>query len=128
MAALAVMGLFMILFTAGANTLVQTLVPDELRGRVMGVYTLVFLGSTPIGSLLAGLLAGRLHSVPLALAGGSALSLLAIAVVWWRRPTARTLAGPGDVDRGRVADPARQREQGMAEAPRGAPSRSLAAR
>ena len=128
MAALAVMGLFMILFTAGANTLVQTLVPDGLRGRVMGVYTLVFLGSTPIGSLLAGLVAGRLHSVPLVLAGGSALSLLAIAVVWWRRPTARALAEPDDEDRRQVADAVRQREQGKAEASRGASSRSLAAR
>jgi hypothetical protein len=66
--------------------------------------------------------------VPLALAGGSALSLLAIAVVWWRRPAARALAEPGDEDRHRLADPARRREQGMAEASCGASSRSLAAR
>src|SRR2546423_480950 len=128
MGTLVVMGLCMILFLADANTLVQTLVPDGLRGRAMGVYTLVFLGSTPIGSLLAGLVAGRLHSVPLALAGGSALSLLAIAVVWWRRPAARALAEPGDEDGHRLADPARRREQGMAEASCGASSRALAAR
>jgi MFS family permease len=116
------------LFTAGANTLVQTLVPDELRGRVMGVYTLVFLGSTPIGSLLAGTVAAHFHSVSLALGGGSALSLLAIAVVWWRRPAARALAEPSDEDRRRLADPARQREQGMAETSRGTTGRSLVAR
>lgn len=96
MAALAVMGLFMILFLADANTLVQSLVPDALRGRVMGVYTLVFQGSTPFGSLLAGLIAARLHSVPIALAGGSAISLVAIAVVWWLRPATRALTGAAE--------------------------------
>jgi hypothetical protein len=37
-----------------ANALVQTAVSDELRGRVMGLYTLGFLGLMPIGALLAG--------------------------------------------------------------------------
>ncbi len=37
-----------------ANALVQTHVPDELRGRVMGIYTLVFFASTPLGSFIAG--------------------------------------------------------------------------
>lgn len=40
-----------------SNTLVQTMVPDELRGRVMAVYMLVFFGSSPFGSLQAGALA-----------------------------------------------------------------------
>src|SRR5256714_434749 len=128
MGTLVVMGLCMILFLADANTLVQTLVPDGLRGRAMGVYTLVFLGSTPIGSLLAGFVAGRLHSVPLALAGGSALSLLAIAVVWWRRPAARALAEAGDEDGHPPADPAPRRAPGTGAAPCGASSRALAAR
>ncbi len=43
-----------------ANSLVQTLVPDILRGRVMGVYTLTFFGLLPIGSLLMGILAEHL--------------------------------------------------------------------
>jgi MFS family permease len=128
MGTLSVMGLFMILFTAGANTLVQMLVPDGLRGRVMGVYTLVFLGSTPIGSLLAGLVAGRLHSVPLALAGGSALSLLAISVVWWCRPTARALAASGDDDRGQPPVSGDRGAPGMIAAPHSESSRTLAAR
>ena len=37
-----------------ANALVQGLVPDEVRGRVMGIYMLAFFGITPIGALLAG--------------------------------------------------------------------------
>ncbi len=40
-----------------ANSLVQTLVPDKLRGRVMGVYTLTFFGLFPLGALLMGILA-----------------------------------------------------------------------
>ena len=50
-------GFFIIIFFATANTTVQTRVPDELRGRVMGVYALAFLGLTPFGSLIAGALA-----------------------------------------------------------------------
>jgi predicted MFS family arabinose efflux permease len=50
-------GFFMIIFFATANTAVQTRVPDELRGRVMGIYSLAFIGLTPFGSLIAGSLA-----------------------------------------------------------------------
>lgn len=93
MAVLAVMGVCMILLMADANTLVQTLVPDALRGRVMGVYTLVFLGSTPIGAFLAGTVASRLHSTPAALAGGSALALICVVAIWVLRPDGRALTG-----------------------------------
>ncbi|HTS18272.1 MAG TPA: MFS transporter [Verrucomicrobiae bacterium] len=55
--ALAGSGFFMIIFFATANTTVQTRVPDELRGRVMGIYALAFLGLTPFGSLMAGAIA-----------------------------------------------------------------------
>ena len=44
---------------ATSNTLVQLIVPDSLRGRVMSIYTLVFIGTSPIGSLMAGLIARR---------------------------------------------------------------------
>ena len=43
-----------------ANTLLQLRVPGDLRGRVMGIYVLVFVGTTPIGSYLSGWLAARL--------------------------------------------------------------------
>ena len=55
-AALAGSGFCMIVFFATSNTAVQTRVPDELRGRVMGIYSLAFIGLTPFGSLLAGAL------------------------------------------------------------------------
>ncbi len=41
-------------FSTSANTLLQLSVPDELRGRVLSVYMLLFAGSTPIGGLLIG--------------------------------------------------------------------------
>jgi MFS family permease len=43
-----------------SNTIVQSLVPDDLRGRVMSVYALMFFGTAPFGSLLAGALAQRI--------------------------------------------------------------------
>jgi MFS family permease len=51
-------GFCMILSTASANSLVQERVPDQLRGRVMAVYVVMFLGMTPVGSVIAGTAAG----------------------------------------------------------------------
>ncbi|MDW8030101.1 MAG: MFS transporter, partial [Armatimonadota bacterium] len=51
---LSLIGFGMVMQNATSNTLVQTLTPDELRGRVMGVYSLVFIGLAPIGSLFYG--------------------------------------------------------------------------
>lgn len=68
---------FMIFFNS-TNALVQTHVPDELRGRVMGIYTLTFFGLVPVGSLVAGATAARIGE-PLTVTL-SALFLLAAAV------------------------------------------------
>jgi MFS family permease len=57
LACLVVVGFGFISQGATANTLVQSIVPDELRGRVMSVYSLVFFGTAPFSSLLAGSLA-----------------------------------------------------------------------
>lgn len=55
-ALLIALGFAGILFSTSANTLLQLNVPDELRGRVMSLYMLLFAGSTPIGGLLIGTL------------------------------------------------------------------------
>jgi len=52
-----------VLFSTTANTLLQLEVPDALRGRVMSVYTLLFMGSTPVGGLLVG---GAAHALGVA--------------------------------------------------------------
>lgn len=42
------------------NMLIQSIIPDEIRGRVMSVYTLMIFGATPLGALLAGIMADRI--------------------------------------------------------------------
>jgi MFS family permease len=66
-------GFCMIVEMASSNTLIQTLVPDNLRGRVMAVYGMMLMGMAPTGALLAGALAHQL-SAPITVAlGGSGL-------------------------------------------------------
>jgi MFS family permease len=56
--------------TAGTMTLLQGLAPPEMRGRVMGLFSMLFVGMTPFGSLLAGLTAGR-YGVPTVVMAGA---------------------------------------------------------
>ena len=79
-----------IAMAATANTTVQLAVPDELRGRVISVYTTVFVGSTPLGGLLMGWIASSV-SVDAAIAVGGVGSLVAGlgVLVWLRRIQAR---------------------------------------
>ena len=67
-------GFSMMLQMASSNTLVQAMVPDALRGRVMAVYSMMFMGMAPIGALLAGSLAERLGA-PLTVALGGAICI-----------------------------------------------------
>jgi MFS family permease len=73
-----------------ANAMVQNLTPDELRGRVMSIYALSFLGMMPVGSLLAGSLA-ELVSEPAALVCGALVSLVVAVCLWLRVPQLRAL-------------------------------------
>jgi len=57
---LPLVGAGMMLQSAAANTILQTVVDEKLRGRVMAFYTMAVLGTQPIGSLLAGVLADRI--------------------------------------------------------------------
>jgi len=75
-------------FINSCNALVQSLVPDELRGRVMSIYTLVFFGFMPIGSLLAGVAAERV-GVPSAVMLGAIIVIMFAGLVWWRVPGLR---------------------------------------
>jgi MFS family permease len=72
------------------NAMVQTYVNDELRGRVMGIYTLIFFGAMPLGSLLAGIMASWIGE-PMTIAL-NALVLLAFAMlIWLFKPNMRKL-------------------------------------
>ncbi len=79
-AVLALLGCCQILFTTGCNTTLQLIAPNELRGRVMGLYTVTFAGMTPFGSLLVGFVAEH-HGVRMACAAGGAIGLLGVAVL-----------------------------------------------
>jgi MFS family permease len=80
---------FMVILNS-SNALVQTHIPDELRGRVMGIYTLTFFGLMPVGSLLNGALATRIGAPGTVLINGVVMLLFA-ALVWLRAPSLRTL-------------------------------------
>jgi MFS family permease len=58
-AVLVVIGWFSITLTATANSRLQIITPPQLRGRVMSLYTMLFMGTTPIGSIVLGTLADR---------------------------------------------------------------------
>jgi MFS family permease len=64
-------GFAMMTQMAASNTLIQSMIPDGLRGRVMAVYSMMFMGMAPIGALLAGSLAGWLGARTTMAAGGA---------------------------------------------------------
>lgn len=68
--------------TAMANTIVQTSAPDELRGRVMAVYSTVFMGSAPIGALIAGAISERFSVIISMLVGGTIVAIVATMLFW----------------------------------------------
>ncbi len=73
---------------ASSNTLIQSLVPDSLRGRVMAVYSMMFMGMAPFGSLLAGTLAERLGA-PGTVAVGGIVCIAGALVFGLRLPVLR---------------------------------------
>ena len=79
---LAIGGFAMVLNNAATNTLLQGLVPDELRGRVMSLWTFVFVGFAPLGSLQVGWL-GEYFGAGWAVAIGGLISALASVYIWF---------------------------------------------
>lgn len=79
MVLLAVAGFGLLLQTASSNTFLQMIVGDALRGRIMSLYTLAFVGTLPLGSLFAGWLAERIGA-PVTVAIGGGATLLAAAL------------------------------------------------
>ena len=77
-AVLVCVGFSMIIQIASSNTLVQAMVPNELRGRVMAVYSMMFLGMAPLGALWAGWLAERVGAANTVAVGGAGCILSAL--------------------------------------------------
>src|SRR4051794_4811943 len=99
---LPIVGAGMMITMAATNTIIQTIVEEQLRGRVMAFYTMAFLGTAPIGSLIAGVAADRIGPQRTILFGG--LSCI-VAGVWFafRLPLLRELVRPIYVERGILA-------------------------
>lgn len=72
-------GFSVVLVAAGSNTLIQSWVQDEMRGRVMSLFTMAFLGMAPMGSLVVGSLAEAFGVRPVL----SLCGLVTLTGVWW---------------------------------------------
>ena len=86
---LVLVGIFQMLFLASTNTILQMIVPDELRGRVMSLYMLD-RGFMPAGAMFAGVTA-HFVGAPLTVATMGGIVIVLALFVAWRVPTLRTL-------------------------------------
>jgi MFS family permease len=95
-------GAGMMITMASVNTIVQTIVQEDLRGRVMAFYTMAFLGTAPLGSLLAGAIAEHVGATHTILLGG--IGCLG-ASAWFasRLPGIRQIVRPIYIERGILA-------------------------
>ncbi len=78
-------GFSLIVQMGSTNTLLQTMVPDDLRGRVMSLHVMMFMGMMPFGQLFAGAIAEKVGA-PIAVATGAILCLLGAGVFLSRLP------------------------------------------
>ncbi|MCE5198525.1 MFS transporter [bacterium] len=92
-------GFGMITQMASCNTILQTIVDDNIRGRVMSFYTVAFLGMAPFGSLAGGALANRIGAPHTVFLGGAA-AIVAALVFARQLPALRTLIRPIYCERG----------------------------
>ena len=81
-------GMGMMQGMAGSNTIIQTIVPEDKRGRVMSYYTMAFVGMAPFGSLLAGSVAHAIGA-PWTVAMNGAVVLVGAAWFWTQLPAVR---------------------------------------
>jgi MFS family permease len=90
---LVLLGFSMVVEVASANTVLQTIVDDDKRGRVMALFTMAFLGVAPLGSLLAGGIA-TLIGAPETLLIAGCVSITAAGVFAWRLSGLRPFIRP----------------------------------
>ncbi len=94
-----VTGLGFMVQMASSNTLLQTIVDEDKRGRVMSFYTMAFMGTAPFGSLIAGSLAQRIGAPPTLLLGGIGC-VAAAAWFFWSLPRLRRFVRPIYIEKG----------------------------
>jgi len=101
---LALAGAGFIVQAASTNTIIQTIVDEPFRGRVMAFYTMAFFGSVPVGSLIAGVVATSVGATMTIRLGG----FICIAAGLWfasRLPALRAAIRPIYITRGIIAPP-----------------------
>ncbi len=84
-------GFFMMVQMASSNTLIQAMVPDQLRGRVMSVYSMMFMGMAPFGALSAGAVAHHVGA-PWTVALGGIACMAGAVLFWTHLPSIRSEA------------------------------------
>jgi MFS family permease len=102
LAVLPVVGAGFMVEMASTNTILQTIVEERLRGRVMAFYTMAFLGTAPLGSLISGVVAERFGPTLTVVIGGVAC----LAAAGWfalRLPLLREQVRPIYIERGILA-------------------------
>ncbi len=96
-------GFGMMVQNASANTIIQTVVDDDKRGRVMSIFVMFFMGTVPFGSLLSGALAARIGAQATIFLGG--ICCLAAAGLFIRRlPVFRDIVRPVYVEKGVISE------------------------
>lgn len=93
LAALAVTGFGIVVNGMAVSTMIQTIVDDRMRGRIMGIFSVAFLGMYPLGSLAGGALA-EVIGAPATLATGGVICTLAALVLWRCMPALRAELRP----------------------------------
>jgi MFS family permease len=86
-------GMGIMLHTAASNTILQTIVEDDKRGRIMSFYTMAIMGTAPFGSLLAGYLA-KLIGTPATIFAGGVVCILAAFLFYRKLPGLKDIARP----------------------------------
>ena len=99
LALMVVIGIGFMVQLASSNTVIQTIVREEMRGRVMAFYTMAFMGTAPFGSLMAGGLASRIGAPNTILLGGC-VCIVGGLVFRGQLPRLREMVRPIYVERG----------------------------
>jgi MFS family permease len=97
-------GFGMMVHMASSNTILQTMVDDDKRGRVMSLYTMAFMGMAPFGSLAGGSLAGSIGA-PNTLIIGGASCLLGSFMFAKKLPSIRKMVRPIYIRKGILLEP-----------------------
>ena len=96
-------GFGMLINIAAVNTILQTITEDDKRGRVMSFYTMAFIGLTPIGNLLAGILAESIGAPNTVIISG-AVCILGAIIFSIKLPSIKLAARPVYIEKGIIIE------------------------